>query len=831
MSTIHQVYCTLRAGAVAPNGPGEAPACVAHAGSLDGQDFQAFWQDIQPYLYYQLPRDASEEQRQRLTADTAPKRLFRVATAGGWDVLGQACFLPAKAPGGDGNGFAHVLLQKQAEGATPWSAVDCLKLWGAAGWVQAAAPLAGSAGPLRSLSELLGEQGPAIDDQVFLSFLTAPAEGSLHDPRGVIPPRWRTMSAEHRRGWFLDLFSAFLQGESRQPGPVCLVAEPAVAALMFYGIARLVPEGPIREGLSFSTYEPEPGRAAAALVATWFAEPETARALPNVGAGCAAVLNTLAEPLADSSRPRTEYASTMVHRLVAKGWPEVDWRLETLRAVKVRKIELLETLATIEQLVENLLETGSFANQNWRKSEALTSGVRHVLLRHLQRAGDLAAALKNVIGGPAHLTVLDLAASSKEPLARSVVELLLKRVPAEKFDILLKLPSIETGEKLQALASYIDAHETLPPGCDWLWAEWEKGAKSGHLAKTGLLPQLFLTLPVETLSKLLKNLPTLRVVQAVTGLLDLHRSKAIAADQLTPVIEALDEEMVIALLRQRGTAFLEEYPGNEPALGRKLGGLLRTLHQHPDEFKERLEWILAGQHLLEDDRQQRVATAWANCRKGIAALGRLQEGESPAGEQARINLMVSTARELALAADEALAVCLFEGENPHLRKLECLRRIAQELLGKPLMPPGPVEHEFLWNRIGQQLQTHQWPAESGITKEAMKAELATKKEGKKEPGKQGKEAPPRPEVRPLVSESRILTYLMVGLVGLLTVAIVGAALWWFWPSPQPTRRRRPKRPGERPKAAAPARLEADKEAAPKKTLRDLREPAAGAKGK
>ncbi len=823
MSTIHQVYCTLGVGASTPNGSGEAATCIRCVGSLDGPDFDACWKDIQPYVYYRLPPGTSEQIRQRLTADTAPKRLFRVTTASGWDVLGQACFLPVPAPGGDGNAFAHVLFQKDAEGAGRWSAVECLKLWAAAGWVQAEAPQAGLAGPLHSLSELVGDRGPAIDDQVFLSFLTADAQGPFHDPQGVIPPRWRTMPAAERRGWFLDLFSAFLQGGSQQGGPVCLVAEPAVAALMFYGIARLVPEGPIRENLSFSTYEPMPGRASVALAATWFAEPQTAGSQPELGAGCAAVLNTLAEPAPETSRPRTEYATGLVNRLVEKGWPEIDWRLETLRAVKVRKIELLETLATIEQLVENLLETGSFANQNWRKSEALTSSVRHVLLRHLQRAGDLPAALKNVIGGPAHLSVLDLAAGSKDPLARNVVELLLKRVPAEKFDILLKLPGIGAAEKIQSLSTYIEAHETLPPGCDGLWAEWEKGAKTGDIHKMGLLPQLLLALPPETLRKLLKNLPELRAVQAITGLVELHRAKAITTAELTAVIDALDEEMVVAILRQRGAAFLEEYPGKEPALGRKLAGLLRTLHQHPEEFKERLEWVLAGQHLLEDEKQQRLATAWANCRKGIAALGRLQEGEAPAGEQSRINLMVSTAREFALAADEALAPCAFEGENPHLRKLECLRKIANEVLGKPLMPPGPVEHEYLWNRIAQQLQTHQWPAEGGITKEAMKAELAAKKEGKKEPGKrEGKEGPPAPEVRPLVTESKVLTYVMVGLVGVLTVAIVVAGLIWLWPSPQPRRR-----PGKRPKATAPAKLPADKEVEPKKTLRDLREPAAG----
>lgn len=90
MSTIHQVYCMLGAGAAAPDGPGGAAACISRAGSLDGPELDACWHDIQPFVYYQLPQDVSEQLRQRLTADTAPKRFFRVTTASGWDVLGQA---------------------------------------------------------------------------------------------------------------------------------------------------------------------------------------------------------------------------------------------------------------------------------------------------------------------------------------------------------------------------------------------------------------------------------------------------------------------------------------------------------------------------------------------------------------------------------------------------------------------------------------------------------------------------------------------------------------------------------------------------------------------
>ncbi len=833
MSTIHQIYWTLGVRAAARSGH-DAPASSSsmhRVGSLDGADLDECCRKLAPYVYYQLPRDLSDAQRQQLDAGAAPRRLFRFSAPDGLQVLGQACYCPAGARAGDGDAFAHVLFERETEGRPRWPVLDCLKLWGASGWVEGSA--AACAGPkaIQSLGELLGQSEPVIDDRVLWTFLCEPPEGAFHDPGRVLPARWRAMPATERGQWFLDVFSAFLLAGSDRQGPICVVAEPSVAALLFYGVARLLPEGPVRDGVTFSTFEPDTAAASgAALVGTWFSDPEGTGASIDACEGCAATINTLRRPPEGQPRPRTEYATAMVQRLLDKGWDEVDWRLETLGAVKVRKIELLETVGGIEQLVENVLATGSFANQNWRKSEALTNSVRHVLLRHLERARDVAAALKQVAGGPAHLSVLDLAAGApKGAVARATVEFLLQRVPAEKFEILLKLPSVAPADKLQALANYLQARETLPPGCDALWAEWEKGAKSGDPAKMGLLPQLLTTLSPEALTKLYKRLPTPRAIQSVFGLLQLCNAKALRPTQMTPVVEALDEDTLTTLFRQHGTGFVEEYPGDEPGMGRRLAALLKALPYHPEEFKERLEWILAGQHLLEEDRDQRVATAWANCRKAINALGRLQEPDKSTSEQTRTNLLVTTAREMAIAADEAMGSTAFEGENPHLRKLECLRKIANELLGKPLLPPGPVEHEFLWTKIAQQLETHQWPVEGGLTKEAMKAEASGKKDAKKEPGKkEGKEGAKKltgPEARSLASTSGALTYLMVALVALLTVAIVAACFYFFFASGtgKATKKRRGKREVQPPKVAAPFKTDADKGTKPKSTLRDLRE--------
>ena len=56
----------------------------------------------------------------------------------------------------------------------------------------------------------------------------------------------------------------------RRRQPVGKDREPEVAVLFFYGIARLIPPGPIREKISFSTYETDPNRLITSLAAIRF---------------------------------------------------------------------------------------------------------------------------------------------------------------------------------------------------------------------------------------------------------------------------------------------------------------------------------------------------------------------------------------------------------------------------------------------------------------------------------------------------------------------------------------------------------------------------------
>ncbi len=837
MSTIHQLYCTP---GTAPNGRGRENASGVmiagiRAGSIESRDLEPFYQQFERHVYYDLPVGTTDEQRRQLTAATAPRRLFYLSLPNGLQILGQACYRGGDANGKSESSFAHIIFHEAKEDQKPWSVLDALKLWGASGWLHDdAAEGAAKPAPLGSLAEMLGRQSSAIGRHAFLSFLCTPADGPFEDPGDVIPARWRSMDANRRRDWFLDLFSTFLKSgaEAKKPqqeeaenpqqearedkvseenepedndsedeasedaetenkesedkasednkpednephrqGLLRMVMEPSLAALMYYGILRLLPPSSIRDGASFSTYEPDLSRADATLAATWFSDPQASAAQAETLAATG-VINTLQEPGPEIQRPRSQYAAAMLQRLLEKGWEEVDWQLETLSSVKAQRAEHFEALAGADRLVKHLLETGSFANQTWRKSPAATSFLRKVLCRRVAKSKDPAALLKPIAEGAAQLTVLDLLAShAKDAGVQAGIDFLLSRLPPDKIAGLLKLHSVPASTKLHVLAAYVQKLGTLPPECDILWETWSRGAKAEKPAKMGLLPHLLTKLPPETLAKFFEHASTAEARQAFLGLLQLRKLKAIKGASITPVVQAFDQDLLVAILRGQGQKVLEDYPGDEPGMPRQLAVIARSLADRPREVKERLDLVLAGQHLLED-ADQRVATAWANFRKHLLNVGRLQDDS---GLQSRSSLLAASARDMALAVDEAVSYAKFEGQDAAERKLTCVEDVAREFLGKQLLPPGTPENDALWKKIETQLQTHKWPSEPTVKKDPGPDPLGRPGSKKEEAGK----GPVRP-ARKLNVSAGWLGIVVIVLMVLLTVAVGFGGYWLIY---------------------------------------------------
>lgn len=137
MSGIHQIYCThcthgssaleRREGELAHRMLGYS----ARAGSVDAAELRRYYRQIDRYTYYYLPRDTPGEEKLRLTAATAPRRLIYLPSIGGLQIVGQVVYRQMDTEGRPGSYFAHVLFRDEQQQKTPWPVLDCLKLWAA----------------------------------------------------------------------------------------------------------------------------------------------------------------------------------------------------------------------------------------------------------------------------------------------------------------------------------------------------------------------------------------------------------------------------------------------------------------------------------------------------------------------------------------------------------------------------------------------------------------------------------------------------------------------------------------------------------------------------
>ena len=776
MSIIHQIYCThcTHGSSALERREGELARRVfgysARAASVEGDQLRHYYAQIEPYLYYFLPRDTPDDRKLQLGASTAPRRMFFIPSAGGLQVAGQVCYRATDCEGRPGSYFAHVLVQEPGDAQPRWTALDWLRLWGAPGWVQEDSPEMPHLLPaLESPADLLGQSAPAIDDPLLASFLREAADSpALHDPAGILPERWKAMEPGRRCLWFREALSRYLDAAAADPRQtVWLVVEPAVAALWAYGIARLLPEGPLRNDLGFSTFETDPQRANAPLAATWFHDPQAVGAEPEGVRLPGLVVNTLVAPDPEKPRPARKYATAILREVVEGGCEAAQRELAVFASVHAERPQQLESLAAADEIVSAMLDTGTLSGDDWRSSPQTTQCVRLRLGQRLAAMEDLDAGLKGVVQGPAFLTVVELL-TAKPPLrdARRALIHLLKEIPPERILGLLRLPGVTDEDKITVLLRHIHARGGLPVGCEFIWEEFAARDETKRRAGAVLMARVLVRLPPKDLKRLFQSAPRPATTGFVLNLMRMLRNKKVKPPALSAVVQGMDEEAVLALLRTSGPEFLRTYPKREPVMGEKLALLLRTLPRHPEQFKDRLELVLAGQHLFSEDQYVRAATAWDACHRKIQEVARLQKPDSSVSEQMRMALLLAACRELAMAADQAMSVDAVDVEYTWTQKRDMLLRISQEVLsGLPLLLPGPWEHDVLLQRIGFQFQQHRWPMEP------------LKKEG---PAK--KEGPRRlvgPEEKSLATTSIWTILGIVVLLLALTVLIVYGAMKLF----------------------------------------------------
>jgi hypothetical protein len=719
LSTIHQMYCThcthgssaleRRQGELADRMLGYS----ARAGSLEAADLRRCYRQVERYLYYYLPRDAPVEDKLRLVASTAPRRLVYLPSTGGLQMVAQVCYRQTDTQGRPGSYFAHILFQPERSGQPPWSSLDCVKLWGAAGWVEEDSPqIPFLLLPLSSLTEMLRQRRPAIDDAVMASFLRSPPGGPFDDPAGIIPFRWRQKPVAQRVGLLRDVLSGYLETAGGQRQSVLLVVEPAVAALVFYGVLRLLPEGTFRDGVSLSTFEPNTERLCTTLAATHFADPQRSDLRPETYRSGGFVVNTFSERRSESRSGDSSYADFMLGHLLEKGFREVDLAMARMVAAGARRIEDLRQLAAAERAVPMMLQSGEApADHGWRSSPAATAYLRQALGQTVAGLGDPQARLGTVIGRPAHLLLIELLAGAPElPGTAATVDFLIRSVPGEQIGDLLRLEPISAQRKIDVLVRYVSAHADLPRGCETLWHEDAQPPHSrSRSADEALLPQVFARLDPKTLEAWSRSAGERNGHQFVRVLAQSCRQRPANRALLTGIVEPMPDEALAGLLASLGPAFLKDYPADEPALGGRLHALLLGLTDHLGQFQTRLDVILAGRHLLPDELDRRTASAWGRCCQAIVEIGGLQGQNSGMFRRPPVEKLEEQCQAMSEAAVAAMSPDIFKDDARGTGKLEILRKIGPRLLdGKKLLPPGNWLHQALWQKVLWYFETGTW---------------------------------------------------------------------------------------------------------------------------
>jgi len=214
------------------------------------------------------------------------------------------------------------------------------------------------------------------------------------------------------------------------------------------------------------------------------------------------------------------------------------------------------------------------------------------------------------------------------PGTRPTVEFLLGTLPEEQMAPFVHLAAVTPQYKLAVLLGYVAARQQLPPGCEALWEDADRGTGPGGRAAAPLLVSLCGRLDVPTLVAFYRNSAEEHADTLVKCLVEASEGPGVTGGALTQIVPAVDEQTWFALLQKHGVDFFRQYPQNEPALGETLQRILRALPEDLTSFSQRLDVILAGEHLLPEDSDQEAAAAWGRCRRAVLELGRLQEQRS-----------------------------------------------------------------------------------------------------------------------------------------------------------------------------------------------------------
>ena len=773
MNPIHQIYCThctygtsaleQREGELADRVLGYS----ARASSLERADLRNCYRQFERFLYYYLPSDTPAEEKLRLDASTAPRRLFYSPALGEFQVLGQISYRQQDTAGRPGSYFAHVLVGSREN---HWSPLDCLQLWGAHWADEDSEKLSAKLPELEQLDALLDGSPPAIDDRLLLNFLKSPVGEPFDDPRKVIPERWRYVAPADRAELLAETLQGFLNLGSQRRENLLLVIEPSVAALLFYGVARLLPPGPVRDGLSFSTFEPNADRLPVSLAATTFHSPETTDLRPDAYRRRGYVRNTFVNRYSEHGLPEGNYGRLLVDMLLAAGSDGVDQLLGGFHSSGAKTPEDLELLADVHPLVERVLDPAATLNETlWRQSDVATRYLSQAV--HRQLANDAAGwpQLRALIGSPNQLLVMELIASA--PGAAEIhgpLQYLLRKLPADRFGELLASMRLPRSAKVEALAYYLSTAGRFPEHCESLWNEGSRLSSILAGRAEPLLPAVLSRLPAQVIAPLYRTLPPeqaeLFLLAVVRGGRPEPELQAALRAVVGDILKEWDDARVVAWLADHRDELRSFFALPDNTLRPRLARLLFEIPDHPQQLEARLAalegWI---DYFSDPALAERRLVQWQKIRATLSTICEAMS-HKPANRFEAVFRKPKPPdyRSLAEALQTAMPMNVYPDDLQGTRKLAALDGLGRALLGKDDFLPPVVR-----SRMVRFFEYGDW---SEYTKPRSHAKNSSKKRGKKQAGSRHKSAGRRQRAVP--------AKLLVGAVAAAIVIVAGGVYVW-----------------------------------------------------
>ncbi len=627
---IHQLYathCTYGSSAIERRTSGESKDRVlgysARASSFSQSELRRHFRTIERFLYYYLPKETPPDRKQKLAPQDAPHRLFFTPSMSGLQALGYISYRKTDCAGRVGSYFAHVLTSEIKPAETPWDVIECLKLWNASGWmIEDSETFKYELPPATSLAALRNGKPAAVDERVLWSFLNTPPEprGKFYTPDPtVIPERWRQMSVEDRRKRFRQALMGYLEIADQPRESLLILAEPAVAVLFFYGIARLLPP-PLRKSISFSTFETNADRLVTSLAAFTFDNERAGGDVPPERYRRGFVVNTWEYKASELRAPQAKYADFVLGSLVnvpEKDAPtlarSIDDKLAHFQGCDLTRTGDLEDVVQAKTVSEQVLNlTPGVDHAAWDKLPAQRAFVRKAVRQKLAGAAD-PAYLDRVLKSPGEYLplLLEIAVQGEgNDNCTTAVAYLVERMPLGDLDKLLGAGDVARGYKLHALRHYVARHNQLPGDCDWFWKEQPTQGSTKPPVAFDLFQSSCVT--PQLIKSQLDSVPD-------AGLNLLFRSVLRApmhADERQDILGRIagrPQFDVTALMPDLQPEITAQGPLLKTILAPSLRQALNDLHRKPARFAQAVKGLDAALPLLEDELASR-AKAWGRLR-------------------------------------------------------------------------------------------------------------------------------------------------------------------------------------------------------------------------